>query len=79
MKEACGTDIESYKIPITDTQKSKRNFPGYKESEWMKLAELQEGDTDGSTDSDLRTHKMAGKNSGGGYTKIYSKGNNNGR
>lgn len=70
-----GTKIESYKLPVIDVCHELRNFPGYKENTYFNLADIQEGDTSGATDSDLRTHKMEGKNSGGGYTKIYSKSN----
>jgi len=65
-----GTDIENYYLPVIDTQTERRNFPGYTEAEYFTMVDIQEGDQSGATDTDAATHKMMGKNTGGGYTKI---------
>ena len=72
--------IEAYKLPKTDQDTERRNFPGYEHSEVYTLADMigeesgnREGqDTRGTTDTDLKTHKM-GLGHGGQYTKIYQK------
>ena len=67
-------NTEDYKLPVCDVDKEKRNFPGYKEEVPFTLDELREGDTSGTTDSDLKTHGKPSKGYDSGYTKIYSKG-----
>jgi hypothetical protein len=57
-----------YDLPVCDTQRERRNFPGYVEYENM----LSMTDTSGTTDTDVKTHGNSGK--GEGYTKIYRKG-----
>ena len=47
--------IKDYKLPVIDTQKQKRNFPGYKEEQWVTLDEWRQGDWAGSTDTDSQT------------------------
>jgi hypothetical protein len=35
--------IKGYKLPVTDVDKEKRNFPGYKETQPYSLEELKTG------------------------------------
>jgi hypothetical protein len=63
------TNIDSYKLPICDTDKQRRNFPGYKESQPYSLVDIQQGDTSGTTESDSKTDSKGS----GGYTRINSK------
>lgn len=65
---ALGYKIKEYKLPVTDTQTERRNFPGYGESTYFTLADMQQGDTSGTTETDSATGK-----SEGGYTKINQK------
>jgi hypothetical protein len=47
---------EDYKLPVTDVQNERRNFPGYEKGSWYSLAELQAGDAGKSvTDTDSAT------------------------
>lgn len=64
-----GYKIESYKLPVTDVQESRRNFSGYQVSTPYSLEEIQQGDTSGTTETDSKTDKGGSK----GYTKINSK------
>jgi len=62
-------DIDDYGLPVIDTQTQRRNFPGYTESQVYSLADLQMGDTSGTTETDSATHPQGS----GGYTKINQK------
>lgn len=64
-----GSELSSYKLPVTDVQTDKRNFPGYAVEMEYSLAEICEGDTSGTTETDSVTHKGGGS----GYTKINKK------
>lgn len=64
-----GYNIEAYKLPVTDTQTERRNFPGYTEAQVYSLDELRDGDTGGTTETDSKTDPKGS----GGYTKINSK------
>ena len=73
-----GDRIEGYKLPITDTQVAKRNFPGYEKKQWYNLEELRTGDLSGTTDTDLGTdNKKDGPDPK--QTRSYSKINQKGR
>ena len=64
------TNIKSYKLPVTDTQKSRRNFEGLSKDEWYSLGELQSGDYAGTTDTDSQTDDSSKEK---GYTPINKK------
>lgn len=63
------TNIESYNLPICDVQTQRRNFPGYSESQVYSLADLQMGDTSGTTDTDSKTSSQGDE----GTTRINKK------
>lgn len=69
-----GNQIESYKLPVTDTQRSRRNFEGYEKNQWYNLGELQSGDYAGTTETDSQTAEKSG-----GYTPINQKSGKGGR
>ena len=50
-----GNKIESYKLPVTDVQKSRRNFTGVQEDEYYGLDKIKEGDCSGITETDSKT------------------------
>lgn len=58
--------ISSYKLPTTDQDKERRNFPGYSEHKVYSLEDLRQGDTSGTTETDSKTDPKGS----GGYTKI---------
>lgn len=62
------TNIESFRLKDTDVQEQRRNFSGYQVNQFFTMADLQEGDTSGTTETDSATAK-ADK----GYTKINQK------
>lgn len=64
--------IEAYKLPCTDQDKERRNFPGYEEYTPYSLEDIRRGDDSGTTDTDYETHKM-GPGHGGYYTNTYMK------
>jgi len=66
---------KDYNLPVTDTQKDKRNFPGYNKKQYHSLAELQKGDQGGMTESDSKT---SGKDDGQ-YTTLNKKSGPGGR
>ena len=71
-------DIHGYKLPVTDVDTAKRNFPGYEKKQWYTLDELRSGDIMGTTDTDSETDKKVGGvkpyNKSEAYTKIQRKG-----
>ncbi len=78
------SELQKYKLPVTDVQKSKRNFEGVNKEQWYSLAELQMGDLGGNTETDSQTetpadHKGKGERGGGGYTTINKKSTKGGR
>ena len=68
-------DISEYKLKGTDTQKERRNFPGFEKGVWYTLDELRDGDYAGMTETDSKT---SGKEDGT-YTKINKKSGKGGR
>jgi hypothetical protein len=66
--------LDSYKLSATDTDKSKRNFPGYEKKQYYNLGDIQKGDhhlgRGGMTETDSKT---SGKDDGP-YTSIQEKG-----
>jgi len=62
-------DIDDYGLPVIDVQTQRRNFPGYTESQVYSLADLQMGDTAGTTETDSFTEPKGS----GGYTRINKK------
>lgn len=76
-----GSELSTYKLPVCDTQKERRNFEGLNKNQWYNLAELRGGDYAGNTETDSQTETSedhAGKG-GGGYTKINQKSGKGGR
>lgn len=65
-------EISSYGLTKTDQDTERRNFPGCQEYTVYSLEDIRKGDTEGTTDTDVKTHKM-GPGYGGNYTKIYQK------
>jgi len=63
------SDIGSYGLPVTDVQEKKRNFSGYQVNQFYSLADMQMGDTSGTTETDSATDRKGS----GGYTLINSK------
>lgn len=79
-----GSELQKYALPVTDVQKSRRNFDGVEKNEWYSLAELQSGDYAGNTETDSKTetpqdHSTKGQRGGGGYTLINQKSGKGGR
>jgi len=64
-----GTDIESYRLPVTDTQEARRNFDGYQVEQYFTLDEIRQGDAAGITETDSVTEPKGS----GGYTNINQK------
>jgi hypothetical protein len=66
--------LDSYDLSKTDTQESKRNFPGLEKKQYYNLADIQKGDHHagfgGMTETDSDT---SGKDDGP-YTSIQEKG-----
>lgn len=62
------SNIGAYSLPITDVQEKRRNFSGYQVEQFFTLADLQQGDTSGTTETDSATDP-----SDKGYTKINQK------
>ena len=58
-----------YNLPICDVDSERRNFPGFTEQEFFTLADIQQGDSSGTTETDSKTDPKGS----GGYTKINSK------
>lgn len=56
------TNISSYKLPVCDVDREKRNFPGYHEYENM----LPMTDEGGTTETDSKTDPKGS----GGYSSI---------
>lgn len=63
------SDIQDYNLPVVDVCNARRNFPGYSEDTYYTYAELIQGDTAGTTETDSKTDTKGS----GGYTKINSK------
>lgn len=65
--------LSSYNLPICDVDKEKRNFPSYEEHQYYSVEEMSKHgqDSEGTTDTDVNTHKMEGYNTGGGYSRIF--------
>lgn len=61
--------IGAYSLPITDVQEKKRNFSGYQVEQYYTLADMQDGDYAGTTDTDSKTDTKGS----GGYSKINKK------
>ena len=57
--------LKDYKLPV---QNKLRNFPNVEKKQWYSLAELQEGDLAGTTETDSKTAPESG-----GYTYINKK------
>jgi len=56
---AQGDSIEGYKLPVTDTQKQRRNFEGFKKNTYYNLEDLKTGnDNVIDTASDKHRAKM---------------------
>lgn len=55
IEETPSSDIESYDLPIIDVQEKRRNFSGYQVNQFVTLADLQQGDSSGTTDTDEGT------------------------
>jgi hypothetical protein len=62
------TNIEAFKLKDTDVQEARRNFSGYQVNQYYNLADMQDGDYAGTTDTDTATDTPAG-----GYSKINTK------
>jgi hypothetical protein len=67
--------MDSFKLSATDTQESRRNFPGYGKETYFTIEDLQQGDhqdhhAGGMTETDEET---SGKDDGP-YTHIQKKG-----
>lgn len=63
-----GTNLGSYMLPVNDTQKVKRNFPGYEKRTVYSLEDLKKGDSSGTTETDSATNSPDP-----GYTDINKK------
>lgn len=68
-EETGTTNIESYQLPITDAQESRRNFDGYQVEQYFTLDEIRQGDSAGTTETDSKTDSSGS----GGYTTINKK------
>lgn len=63
------SNIGAYGLPITDVQEKKRNFSGYQVNQYFSLADMQDGDYAGTTETDSKTDPKGS----GGYSKINQK------
>ena len=60
-------------LKVTDTDKEKRNFPGYSKNKYYSLGDMQEQsryEQAGTTDTDSKTDSSSNAK---GYAKIYKK------
>lgn len=64
------TSMGSYQLPITDVDEKRRNFSGYQVNQYFNLADIQQGDTSGTTDTDSVTDTETNDRGGDGYTRI---------
>src|SRR5258708_34404767 len=71
LSKVAGVSIDSYKLPIVDVNKQRRNFPCYEVNQYFTLQDIQSGDTEGTTDTDAETHGPAYDKGESGYTKTY--------
>lgn len=62
------TNIEAFRLKDADVQEVRRNFSGYQVNTYYNLADMQDGDYAGTTETDSATEKGVG-----GYTKINKK------
>lgn len=62
-------NIESYKLPVIDTQEARRNFDGYQVEQYFTLDEIRQGDGPGTTETD----SVSDSKGSGGYTSINQK------
>lgn len=76
---ALGESIAEYDLPEINVDVERRNFPGCETNQYFTLEDIQSGDDSGATDTDVATHKMSGKNTGGGYTTINQTSGSRGR
>lgn len=60
--------ISAFGLPVTDVDEKRRNFNGYQVNQYFTMADLQQGDTSGTTETDSATDPDSG-----GYTKINQK------
>lgn len=70
------TNIESFRLKDTDVQEQRRNFSGYQVNQFFTMADLIQGDSEGTTETDAATAEQEGANSyvkGNGYTRINQK------
>lgn len=63
---------QNYNLPVTDTDKERRNFPSYKENTYFTLEDIIAGDSEGTTDTDSKTDTYTGERRKG-YTRINQK------
>lgn len=63
------SNIGAYGLPITDVDEKRRTFSGYQVNQYFQLADIQDGDPSGTTETDSKTDPKGS----GGYTKINQK------
>lgn len=63
------SSIGAYSLPVTDVDEKRRTFSGYQVNQYFTMADLQQGDTSGTTETDSKTDPKGS----GGYTKINQK------
>lgn len=64
-------NLEAYRLPVTDTQEARRNFSGYQVNQFVSLADLQQGDSSGTTETDEATDPS--RKGEQGYTSLNKK------
>lgn len=72
--ESMDGKIVSYKLPVCNINRERRNFEGFEKNQWYSLAELQSGDFGGTTETDSKTAPEEG-----GYSTINKKSGKGGR
>lgn len=66
-------NIGNYNLPAIDVQEKRRNFNGYQVNQYFTMADVQQGDTSGTTDTDSVTDTDRKTGFASGYTKINQK------
>ena len=67
---------KDYELPVTNVNRERRNFEGFEKNQWYTLAELQEAEYAGTTDTDSQTDPQGEER---GYTPINKKHGKGGR
>src|SRR5216683_2513492 len=78
-----GSDLGSYKLSVTDTQKARRNFEGFEKNQYYSLADMQQENNkfkeqSGHTETDSKTYPSDNEKSVAAIYKRQGKGKSHG-